>query len=167
MLIVTKPEFRCIQNICEEFLEFQEQITFRFTIGSLNDEVLKFWEPNAPPFISRYLSLTYAFFLGYNTSVSCEPYLDDKVIELVEELRSFVTDSIWIGKANRLNSILGMNDHKDELSQQMAEQLQQVYESGYSQELYECYKEDTLIKWKDSLKKEFGIPLSTKQGLDN
>ncbi|MBV6419394.1 MAG: hypothetical protein DAHOPDDO_00610 [Ignavibacteriaceae bacterium] len=166
VLIVSKPDFYCIQSICDDFMEFRNQILFRFTIGSLDDKVLNFWEPNASSFNSRYNSLIYANRLGYKTSISCEPYLDHKIIELVEKLRPFVTNSIWIGKANRLKSIMAMNNQKDDLSQLMADSLLKLYNSGYSTELYDCYKDDPQIKWKDSLKKEFGIPLSTEAGSD-
>ena len=51
VLIVTKPHLQCIETICKEFEEYKSQILFRFTIGSKNDEVLKFWEPSALHFL--------------------------------------------------------------------------------------------------------------------
>ena len=166
VLVVSKPVFDCIKSICDHFTNYRDKILFRFTITSQNDDVLKFWEPNAPSYEERLRSLQYAFDNHYQTSVSCEPYLDDSIMDLVEETRAYVTDSIWIGKANRLKPILGMNKHNDELTLIMANKLLDLYASGYSQRLYDKFKDDSLIKWKESLKKEFGIPLATESGLD-
>lgn len=43
VLIVTKPHFNCIKAICDVFFPFKNQILFRFTIGSADSAVLKFW----------------------------------------------------------------------------------------------------------------------------
>jgi len=53
VLIVSKPHLVCIKAICKEFEKYKEKILFRFTIGSADDAVLKFWEPNAPGFMER------------------------------------------------------------------------------------------------------------------
>lgn len=91
ILIVSKPHIACIQRICDEFTKYKDQILFRFTIGSLNNEVLKFWEPNAPAYEERKASLQYAFDVGYQTSVSCEPILDEDISMMVYDLLPFVT----------------------------------------------------------------------------
>jgi DNA repair photolyase len=166
VLVVSKPVFECIKSICDDFAEYKDKILFRFTITSKNDDTLNFWEPNAPSYEERLRSLQYAFNNHFQTSVSCEPYLDDSIIELIEVIKPFVTDSIWIGKANRLKAILGINKHTDELTQRMANELLQLYESRYSQRLFDTFRNDSLIKWKESLKKEFNIPLATESGLD-
>ena len=113
VLIVSKPHLKCIKALCKEFVEYKDSILFRFTIGSINNEVLKFWEPGAPPFAERVASLKYAFEHGFNTSVSCEPMLDNNIEAVVEATIPYVTDSIWIGKANRLRQNMSVNGHKD------------------------------------------------------
>lgn len=77
--IVTKPHLDCVKAICQEFGWYKDKILFRFTIGSSDLTTLKFWEPNAPDFTERLESLKYAFSQGYQTSVSCEPMLDNNV----------------------------------------------------------------------------------------
>ena len=79
----------------------QNNIQFRFTISSCNNEILKYWEPNAPPFEERLSCLKMAFEKGYVTSVSMEPLLEDpsKTIELVTP---YVNDCIWTGFLNYL-----------------------------------------------------------------
>ena len=65
-----------IKKIIARFQEYQGLMQFRFTITSLNDKLLKFWEPNAPLFQERVSSLMFAFKNGFRTSVSIEPFLD-------------------------------------------------------------------------------------------
>jgi len=103
VLITTKPRFKCISELCENFEKFINLIQFRFTITSINDDILEFWEPNAPKFEERYKSLKLAFYKGFKTSISIEPFLDLNPFILVEKLIPFVTETIWIGKMNYHN----------------------------------------------------------------
>lgn len=103
ILITTKPKFDCIRKICIEFQNFKDQIQFRFTITSLNNEILKFWEPGAPKFEERFDSLKFSYSQGYKTSISIEPYLDNDPFDLVDTLIPYVTESIWIGKMNYIS----------------------------------------------------------------
>jgi len=166
VLIVSKPRFNCIKEICDNFEDHIDKITFRFTIGSIDDSVLKFWEPNAPNFHERLSALKYAFKKGFNTSISIEPFLDNKVHKLVTKLRPYVSDSIWIGKVNRMIGCLHTNGSRNSKTEKMAEDLQTLYDSDYKFRLYNLYKDDPIIKWKDSLKKDFGIRLVTLKGAD-
>ncbi len=100
VLITTKPNLYCVKKICERFKDNKDSIQFRFTITSINKENLDFWEPGAPSLEERLDSLKYAYDNEYKTSISIEPFLDSDPYILVEKLRPFVTESIWIGKMN-------------------------------------------------------------------
>lgn len=100
VLITTKPRLNCVKMICNSFAKKKEPIQFRFTITSIDNEYLKFWEPGAPLFEERLESLIHAFNQGYKTSISIEPFLDIDPIPLVKVLLPYVTESIWIGKMN-------------------------------------------------------------------
>ncbi len=104
VLITTKPKFYCIEKICKDFIEYKDSFQFRFTITSINNELLKFWEPGAPSFEERLKSLKYAYNHGNKTSISIEPFLDKNPYELVDVLKPFITESIWIGKMNYITS---------------------------------------------------------------
>jgi hypothetical protein len=153
VLIVSKPHLECIRAICQRYLEYRDKITFRFTIGSANNEVLKFWEPNAPSLDERMDCLKLAYEQGYKTSVSSEPMLDNKFDEVVRLVRPFVNDTIWPGKANLLRLRLKLNGHTDPETTARAEELLgwQSDENIYS--LYQLLKDDPLIKWKGSIYK--------------
>ena len=100
VLITTKPNLSCVKIICNSFYKKRHLIQFRFTITSINDELLSFWEPNAPSFKERLSSLKHAYNSGYRTSISIEPFLDKNPFILVEKLIQYVNESIWIGKMN-------------------------------------------------------------------
>ena len=100
VLITTKPQLECVKKICNEFRKYQSLIQFRFTITSNYNDILRFWEPNAPSFEERLASLKYAYNYGFKTSISIEPFLDKDPYILVENLVPYVTESIWIGKMN-------------------------------------------------------------------
>jgi DNA repair photolyase len=153
VLIVSKPHYDCIKRICDEFTEYKNKILFRFTIGSYDNDVLKFWEPNAPSLNERMKSLKYAFNSGYSTSVSCEPMMDNRVDKVIDAVRPYVTETIWVGKVNLLWSRLERNTGMNDELVKKAKQLEQWQSDPNILKLYDKYKSDPVIKWKDSIQK--------------
>ncbi len=166
ILIVSKPEPGCIKRICTELADYRDQILFRFTIGSRNNSVLKYWEPNAPSFEKRLSALRWAYSKGFQTSVSAEPMLDTKIEKVIKAVRPYVTDAIWLGRANRLRVILSMTCPGDLAIQQEAAKLLGLQDYKWIHELYAKYRKDPMVRWKDSLKKIVGIELPSEKGLD-
>ena len=76
ILIVSKPRLSCIQALISNFIQYKERIEFRFTIGSCNDDTLKFWEKNTTNFTERMECVKWTISNGFKTSISCEPLLD-------------------------------------------------------------------------------------------
>ena len=64
VLIVSKPRLPCIMRLCDELKPYKGRVMFRFTIGSSDPEVLKFWEPGATSYAERLECLEYAFRQG-------------------------------------------------------------------------------------------------------
>lgn len=157
ILIVSKPHFGCIKRICDELIQYKDQIIFRFTIGSIHDHVLHFWEPNAPDFSERLQSLAYAFSKGFKTSVSCEPFLDDDIIDLVDRVTPFVNDVIWIGKMNRISNRVDTSDW-DKEGFIYLRRVRECQTDESIQSLYKFLKDRDNIRWKDSIKKVVGLP---------
>ena len=132
---------------------------FRFTIGSTNDKTLKFWELGAPSFDERLASLKYAYEAGYETSISCEPMLDNKIGDVIAAVRPYVSHSIWLGKMNEMKHRLTMNT---QLTQELRDKANQLYAWQSDDEikaLYKTYKNDPLIRWKSDIKRVVGIPM--------
>jgi len=165
VLIVSKPHYECIVFLCNAFEIYKEQILFRFTIGSANDHVLCLWEPGAPSYSERINSLAHAYNSGYQTSVSCEPMLDDNIHKVIADAAPFVSDAIWLGKANKLIERLTVNGASDDILKH-AMNLIQTQSDDKIKKLYEKYKGNKQIKWKESIKEIVGLEIPTKKGLD-
>jgi len=146
LLITTKPKLSITRDIIKRFYTFKSQIQFRFTITSLDNQLLSFWEPNAPPFEERLKSLKYAYEKGFKTSVSIEPFLDYNPKKLVNILSPYVTESIWLGPMNYIpkNSI----PNKDK---QQYTEIRKSYEIDHLKEIFEDLKDFPKIKFKDSM----------------
>ena len=157
ILIVSKPDPDCIATLCQELAPWKDQITFRFTIGSRINEVLKFWEPNAPTYEQRVQALEIAFLRDYMTSVSAEPYLDGHVVDLFHDLEPLVQDVIWIGKMNRINQRV-----HPELFDEQGQRVMKIVHDAQTDEavwkIYNSLKDNSKVRWKDSIKQVIGLP---------
>jgi DNA repair photolyase len=166
LLVVSKPHLSCIERICREFEQYKDKIMFRFTIGSNNDKELSFWEPGAPLYKERVLSLYTAYNAGFETSISCEPMLDTNIHEVVEHLRNLVTDSIWLGKFNNLKSRMKFNGCTSTEDLAAIKHIEDTQTIEFIEKLFDRYKDDPKIKWKESIKKIVGLSIATEKGLD-
>ena len=166
VLIVSKPHPLCIKELCAEFQDYKNQILFRFTIGSADDSVLRFWEPNAPTFEERLSALRLAYQQGYQTSISCEPMLDTHIDMVVQAAKPYVTDAIWLGRVNRLRQTIAITCPDDVETKERAEQLLAEQPDEFLRELYKRFKDDPKIKFKDSIKEAVGLERPTEVGLD-
>jgi DNA repair photolyase len=155
VLIVSKPREAVICLICHELAEFKDHIEFRFTIGSAINDVLRFWEPGAPSFHERLAALMTAHVLGFRTSVSIEPLLDYDPSILIEMIRPYVTETIWIGCMNHMS----VSDFaRDEM--QWYDRMIEINSRENMQKIYAAFWTDPAIRWKDSVQRLLGVPES-------
>jgi len=155
VLLVSKPHLDCISIICNTFQEYRKRLIFRFTIGSMDERVLSFWEPNAPTFLERSQCLLYAFSHGFRTSVSCEPFLDPYVEEIVRlyfELKPYVTDSFWIGKLRHFDKRVVLDGATPEDIEIFVELLRAAQFDEFILELAKPLQNERLATWKDSIR---------------
>lgn len=151
-LITTKPKLSVTKKIIKQFRQFREQIQFRFTITSINNDALSFWEPNAPTYEERLAALKYAHKTGFKTSVSIEPFLDYTPEVLINNLAPYVTESIWLGPMNYIPS----NNLKNEDKGRYIE-IRKNYELSHLQDIYNNVKDFPKIRFKDSMTNKLGI----------
>lgn len=166
ILIVSKPHLHIVKRLCAELEPYKDLIEFRFTIGSTQDSVLEFWETNAPGFQERLDSLKYAYNLGFKTSVSCEPMIDPEIEKLVSQVRPYANVSIWLGKVRDFIRYLKVNKKNDADTIEKAQMLIAHFSNERILELYNTYKNDPLIKFKDSIKDIVGIQRPIEHGLN-
>jgi DNA repair photolyase len=160
VLIVSKPHWGCVTAICDEFKRFREQIMWRFTIGSADDETLAFWEPSAPRFEERMSCLCYAYKSGYQTSISCEPLLDGFVDHIYSATAEFITDSFWIGLLRNFKQRVDLTGVSEEQMARFVRPLLAVSQPAIVKSIYELMKDKPYIRWKDSIRKIIQLPLS-------
>jgi hypothetical protein len=160
LLITTKPKPSVTRDIIKRFNTFKSQIQFRFTITSADDQLLSFWEPNAPTFEERLKSLRYAYEKGFKTSVSIEPFLDYDPKKLVIILSPYVTESIWLGPMNYIPT----GGIPDEDSQEYTE-IRKRYEIDHLKDIFEDLKHYPRIRFKDSMTIRLGLPHSDSSSL--
>ncbi len=147
VLVTTKPSFSIIQQIDNLYSDYKKYLQFRFTITSVDNNLLQFWEPNAPLFEERLDSLKYAFDREYRTSVSIEPFLDRKPQILVSIVEPFCTESIWIGKMNYIQSDSTLPNNL----QAFYSEVRKNYEIENLLQIYNDLKNLQKIRFKDSV----------------
>lgn len=149
VLITTKPRLAVVQEIIEHFECHKEQMQFRFTITSNNDELLKFWEPNAPSYRERFESLRYAFCQGFKTSVSIEPFLDYDPKKLMQAIEPYVSESIWVGKMNYI-----ARNGFSMLEERYYNDVRKNYETSHMREICHELLKNPKIRIKDSIRNQ-------------
>jgi len=147
VLVTMKPDLNVTKEIITDFIEYKPQMQFRFTITSLNNTTLSFWERNAPLFEERFESLTLAYHEGFKTSVSIEPFLDKDPQKLVRKLAPYVTESIWLGPMNYIP-----RNNISEQDQTIYEEMRKNIDVSHLKEIYEELKDFPNIRFKDSIK---------------
>lgn len=152
VLVTTKPRIKIIQKITEVFSQYKDKLQFRFTITSRNDDLLRFWEPNAPLFQERMTCLELAYSRDFKTSVSIEPFLDHDPQVLVKIVAPYSTESIWIGKMNYIsrNNLL-------ESQIPYYNEIRKNCEPQHLRRIYEELKTFPKIKFKDSIRFILGV----------
>lgn len=152
VLIVSKPHWNCITLICEALGEYRSQVMFRFTIGTKSNELLRFWEPYAPLFNERLACLKYAYNMRYRTSVSCEPYLDENVVDLYLAVKPWITEDFWLGKLRYFNRRVDQSVLTPEQIDKYVKPLKAAQSDETIWAIYHQLKDERLIKWKDSVR---------------
>jgi DNA repair photolyase len=149
VLIVTKPEYKAIYYICENFQQYKEKMEFRFTIGTNDDKTAAYWEPGAPSPSDRLMALAHTYTMGYKTSISMEPLLIEQPKEMIAALfMGWVTGEIWIGCMNHYDFKPAIMEEARQIQIQSKENMQRVYES---------LKDNPQIRWKDSVRELLGL----------
>lgn len=163
VLIVSKPRFECVNQLCDEFKQYRSQILFRFTIGSINPDVCAFWEPGAPGPDERITAACLAKEKGYQTSVSMEPMLEgtDGAISTYYTVKPFATEDIWIGKMNKMRTRVDISNLQNLKAVERLERLQRDEEIL---RLVYALSDEPQVQWKDSIKAVIAKYTSMSEG---
>lgn len=157
VLIVSKPSLYVMTKLLKEPELYKDQIMLRFTIGSISNKVLSIFEPSAPDIVERRKSLELAYSMGFKTSISIEPLLggSDDLDDILYLVKPYVTDEIWVGKLNFAEKRI-FGERSAEL-QKLMKYIEDSQTDKKIIEMYERFKNEFHIKWKDSIKKVVGL----------
>lgn len=158
VLIVSKPRMSCIPVICESIKKnfpnfWQGRVTFRFTIGSVKDAVLYFWEPGAPGFLERHNCLRHAFDAGFATSVSCEPYLDAWPHYVYEAVIDYLTGDFWLGMLRDFDKRVVTDGVTLAENAIYVRPLKELQSTTAVRTFYNYMKDRPQVRFKDSVRK--------------
>ncbi|MCK4667181.1 hypothetical protein KAU33_10550 [Candidatus Dependentiae bacterium] len=92
--------------------------------------------------------------------------LDHDPTDLISKVSEYITDSIWLGKANFLLRRLKVNKDLNNKTRQAAEQLIRSQNDENIKRIYLNLKDNMKIKWKESIKKVVGIKIPLQKGMD-
>ncbi len=152
LLIVSKPHLECVRKMVVAYQKYRAFILFRFTIGTTDSAIAAHWEPGAPQPAERLASLRLAHDSGYQTSISSEPLLGglDTARCVLDAVRPWTTDTVWIGLMNRIRSRVDMSVPANAAHVEAIERAQSDVEV---MRMVAALKADPLVRWKDSIGK--------------
>lgn len=156
MLIVSKANTKCFDLMTKAYADYKSQLHFMVTIGSICDDVLKFWDTEAPSFDDRLTSLVMAYSRGYKTSVLCEPMLDAFPTHLYAACVEYVTESIWFGMLNKMDQRCDFTG-VSEADMKYIQVVRETHNKTFIKCMYELMKDYPKIKFKDSITKLLGL----------
>jgi len=150
VLIVTKPDIEVIKVLVGNLVKYRNQILFRFTIGSLDETLMRFWEPGAPSPEERLSALDYAYAAGFSTSISIEPMLAgvDETLHVISAVSRHVSETIWIGKMAHIKQRVDMTPDGVADAVKLIESQQSDSEII---RLYCALADNPKIRWKKSI----------------
>jgi hypothetical protein len=75
----------------------------------------------------------------------------------------FITDSFWIGEMNHIGRF---SKYADTQIRDEANRIRAGQTPTALRDIYNRYKDNPMIKWKNGIKKILGLPIATMPGLD-
>jgi len=143
-----KPHPNHVEILCNTFQQYRHQISFEFSIGSADSNILSLWEWGAPGFEERLESLRLAKDSGFHTSVLCAPMLDSRVEVLIEKIAPLVTQNIRLELPATAKTLNPARPGDSCLINQ-GRSLEALFTADRITELYSKYKDYEKIQWGD------------------
>ncbi len=155
VIVCSKPRLECIKRLCAEFADNLANIEFRFTVGAMDDAILRFWEPGASNFQERLNCLKYAFRKGFKTSVNIEPMLDaPNVSELFHRLVPYVNVFINIGIMKRVGQNVRPRSRREKAE---VRKIKENQSPNRIRSIYEVLKGKPLVRWSPETKRILAV----------
>ena len=157
VLIVTKAQCSAVNMLISALkspplVQWRDNVSFRVTIGTADEVMIRRFEPGAPDFHERFMALRSLFMAGFRTSVSAEPLLGgiDTFNDLYLRVRRYVTDCIWVGKMNMPRQRIRMNTDST-FDEMLIDWIVKRQSGDEMYRLYMKYRDDDMVRFKDSI----------------
>ena len=152
LLLVSKPHLDCMTKVLNALRPWRDQMLCRFTIGTLDEKVARAWEPGAPSPKERVKVLKLAHRRGFRTSVAMEPLLGGATtaIKGMDAMEPYVTDTIWIGKMNRIRNRVKITTPEIEA---MVAAIEIAQADDNIIMIWEMLDREPKVQWSNSIKK--------------
>lgn len=116
LVLVSKPHIEVWEKLAKELAPYKDKIIARFTIGSMDNDLLRLLEPGAPCFEERLECQKLMHGAGYRTSVSMEPAIDLlNTPAMIRRVLPYCNVDIWVGTLNHVTEIRKMNENNPEV----------------------------------------------------
>ena len=156
-LIVTKAQASAVNSIIRAMdssalSPYKDKVSFRVTMGTADEILLRRFEPGAPDFHERFMVLRSLFMAGFQTSVSAEPLLGgvDTFNDLYLRVKRYVTDTVWVGIMNMPRQRIRINTGNT-FDESIIDWIIKKQSPEEMYRLYLKYKSDEMVSFKDSI----------------
>ena len=157
VLVVTKAQASAVNSIIRAMdtpalSPYKDKVSFRVTMGTADEVLLRKFEPGAPDFHERFMALRSLFMAGFRTSVSTEPLLGgvDTFNDLYLRVKRYVTDAVWVGTMNHPRQRIRMNT-SGMFDESLIDWVIKRQSPEEMYRLYQKYKSDEMVSFKDSI----------------
>ena len=157
ILIVTKAQASAVNSIIRAMespalSSYKDKVSFRVTMGTADEVLLRRFEPGAPDFHERFMALRSLFMAGFKTSVSAEPLLGgvDTFNDLYLRVKRYVTDTVWVGVMNMPRQRIRINT-RNTFDESIIDWIIKRQSPDEMYRLYLKYRDDEMVSFKDSI----------------
>lgn len=135
VILVTKGLNLIVSKLIDALCMYKDKVEFRFSFSTNYDDLIKKLEGNSPLYKEKKFALQLAFQRGFRTSISMEPYISSNLVEIINDLKEFVSSKIFfVGVMNHRTSLGYRYDeikeleylYTDETRKQIKEELEQI-----------------------------------------
>ena len=132
--------------------EERSRVSFRISIGTADEVILRRLEPGAPDFQERLMTLRELKLAKFSVGVTCTPLLGgvESFGYLYAKVKPYITDSIIVGRFTATKELIARNSNGS-YSEDIIESIIGKQTDEEIVRLYEKYKDDPRVTFTSSI----------------
>jgi len=168
VLLVSKPHLEVMAYLWKSDTIWKAmrscKLVFRFSIGCHSDEIRQYWEPGAPSIAERIMCIHYIREHDGKVGVSSEPLLEPWGVDaMAAEILPIINDTLWLGPLNQIGQRVRCVTPQD---YDEVAKLKEWQTESRVRVIYDRFKDNSQVRWKDGYKRLLGLPLAEIEGED-